>query len=89
MIELVDSSKVEPIDDIREAYPNFKVLLTNVDFSDMSHIGGSVYKISKSSDSFRDLCVEREELEREGASVMIIGSYNNGVGIGVQYEFGE
>ena len=86
MIELVDSSKVEPIDKIMESYPSAKVLLLDVDASDISHVKGAVYKVSRSADEFDALCVEQDNLIRQGKSAMIVGSYSDWGDVGVQYE---
>ena len=38
------------------------------------------------NDSFYDICVMQENLEKKGIPSYLLGSYNNGGAFGVQYE---
>ena len=52
----------------------------------MSGIQGYISAISDADDSFNELCEEEEQYRNQGIQTIIIGSYENGGGIGVQYE---
>ena len=54
--------------------------------SDMSDIQGTVFIVSEDNTSFNELCDENDKLKEQGKRTIIIGSYENGGGIGVQYE---
>lgn len=85
MIDYKNSTKVEYIDDVRSQYPNCKVLITQVDLTDMENVKGIVYAISTSRDTYDLLCIEKGNLMQQGIMSMIIGSYG-GFGVGIQYE---
>ncbi|MBO6146831.1 MAG: hypothetical protein J6O70_04560 [Lachnospiraceae bacterium] len=42
--------------------------------------------VSEDNTSFNELCDENDKLKEQGKRTIIIGSYENGGGIGVQYE---
>ena len=42
--------------------------------------------VSDDNTSFNELCDENDKLKEQGKQTIIIGSYENGGGIGVQYE---
>ena len=69
----------------RKRIPRKKALFIVTDMSDMSNIQGYISYISESENSYDELV---EALHRERNSdqmAMIIGSYENGGAIGVQY----
>ena len=85
MLEYVqNNSEFEYKDDVIKKYPDCKVLLTDVDISDIEHIRGIVYAISRSADSFDEICELSDEMGKKRLT-MIVGSYNNyygGMGLG-------
>lgn len=85
-LEYVKSNKIELLDDVRNKYANCKILLTNMDISDMQHIRGMVYAISRSRESFKALCELQGVLEqnKQYGITMIAGGYGGGF-VGVQY----
>ena len=70
----------------RSRIPKKKALFIVSDMSNMSDIQGYISCISDSSDSYKDLIEEYKQTKNEKKQAMIIGSYENGGAIGVQYE---
>ena len=64
-----------------------KAVFVITDLNDMVNIKGYIAYISKSTET-RDKMVEyAREMSNSGKQTMLIGSYENGGAIGVQYEF--
>ena len=89
MLKRVQNGQVLSLNMAREQYPKSKVLFLVSDMSDMSDIKGSVFMVSEDDTSFNELCDENDKLRNQGKQTIIIGSYENGGGIGVQYELHE
>lgn len=86
MLKKVDNSEVLSLNAARNQYPKSKVLFLISDMSDMSDIQGTIFMVSEDNSSFNELCDENDRLKEQGKQTIIIGSYENGGGIGVQYE---
>lgn len=86
MLIHIDDKNIMPIYDAREKYCGSKAVFVVTDMSDMSEIQGCVCAISSDSDSYSELCEFNNKLKSEGIQTIIIGSYENGGSIGVQYE---
>ena len=86
MLKKVDNNRILSINSAREQYPKSKILFLITDMSDMSDIQGTVFMVSEDNTSFNELCDENDKLKEQGNRTIIIGSYENGGGIGVQYE---
>ena len=71
--------------DARRTIPKMKALFVIADMSDMSDIRGYISYISESEESYHDLVRELHKVKGENRQAMIIGSYENGGAIGVQY----
>ena len=84
MLEMVNDNKVWDPDEVERAYKNCKYILT--DYTDLQDIRGHLFCVSKSRDSFRDIAKINYELSQKGVKSILMGSYNNGGAIGVQYE---
>lgn len=69
--------------DIEAQYPNCKYLLTGIDINDLQNISGYLYAVSTDIDSFSELCDYSHEFKYS----CVMGSYNNGGAIGVQYVY--
>ena len=63
-----------------------KALFVVSDMSNMSDIKGYISCVSDGSDSYSDLIEEYNNTKNEEKQAIIIGSYENGGAIGVQYE---
>ncbi len=85
MVQVVDSQKLQSVADIYNQYKNCKVLIRDFVREDGSVTKGYVYAVSTSSDSFVTLFDYKDELKDKNIDCMLIGSYNNGGGIGIQY----
>ena len=86
MLKKVDNNRILSLNSAREQYPKSKILFLITDMSDMSDIQGTVFMVSEDNTSFNELCDENDKLKEQGKRTIIIGSYENGGGIGVQYE---
>ena len=86
MLKKIDNNRILSINSAREQYPKSKILFLITDMSDMSDIQGTVFMVSEDNTSFNELCHENDKLKEQGKRTIIIGSYENGSGIGVQYE---
>lgn len=86
MLKKIDNNRILSINSAREQYPKSKILFLITDMSDMSDIQGTVFMVSEDNTSFNELCDENDKLKEQGKQTIIIGSYENGGGIGVQYE---
>jgi hypothetical protein len=86
MLKKVDNNRILSLNSAREQYPKSKILFLITDMSDMSDIQGTVFMVSDDNTSFNELCDENDKLKEQGKQTIIIGSYENGGGIGVQYE---
>ena len=86
MLKRIDDNRILSLNIAREQYPKSKVLFLISDMSNMSDIKGTVFMISEDGTSFNALCDENDRLREQGKQTIIIGSYENGGGIGVQYE---
>ena len=84
MIKYIKSNEREPISNIRNKFHNKKVLVTDLDLTDMNNITGCVYAISNETSDYDKLCKEKNNINKYKSS-MLVGSYNNGGAIGVQY----
>lgn len=83
MLKKIDNNRILSINSAREQYPKSKILFL---ITDMSDIQGTVFMVSEDNTSFNELCDENDKLKEQGKRTIIIGSYENGGGIGVQYE---
>ena len=86
MLKRIDNNRILSLNSAREQYPKSKILFLITDMSDMSDIQGTVFMVSDDNTSFNELCDENDKLKEQGKQTIIIGSYENGGGIGVQYE---
>ena len=86
MLKRISDDQVLSLNAAREQYPKSKALFLVSDMTDMSDIKGTVCMVSEDNTSFTALCDENDRLREQGKQTIIIGSYENGGGIGVQYE---
>ena len=86
MLKKIYNNRILSINSAKEQYPKSKILFLITDMSDMSDIQGTVFMVSEDNASFNELCDEDDKLKEQGKRTIIIGSYENGGGIGVQYE---
>ena len=80
ILKILDEKTKRTPKDIESQYPNCKYVLTHV--TDLENVSGYLYCVSSDRGSLLDACKIAED--REGSIVM--GSYNDGGAIGVQYE---
>lgn len=83
MLKIVKSKKRLYIGDVREQNQNCKVLVSDLNTTNMEHVTGCVYAISTTPESFVELCKLKGKLLDSNNCAMIVGSYGGG-DIGVQ-----
>ena len=86
MLEKIDDKTILSVNAARSKYRRCKVLFIITDMSDMSDIQGYVFMVSRGNSTFKDLRNENAKLKHDGFQTIILGSYENGGAIGVQYE---
>lgn len=86
MLRVLDEKTLKTDDEIEGLYRDCKYLCIVDSYQNVADNNGYLYCVSTSEESFDQLISERERLRREGKCCFIGGSYNNGGGIGVQYE---
>ena len=84
MLKSVEKT-VTSLDDARKIIHKMKALFVVNDMSDMSNIQGYISYISDDEGSYNELIQELHKVKRNNKQAMIIGSYENGGAIGVQY----
>ena len=86
MLKRENSFDIISISSARMRIPKKKALFVVSDMSNMSDIKGYISCISDSADSYDALIEEYNHTKKEKKQAVIIGSYENGGAIGVQYE---
>ncbi|MBR5420433.1 MAG: hypothetical protein IK115_04725 [Lachnospiraceae bacterium] len=84
MIRLFDEKKKRTPESVEEEFKNCKYIL--LDFGDLQEPEGYLDSVSESADSFDEISERAYQYSRQGVKCILLGSYNNGGGIGVQYE---
>lgn len=85
MLKTMETKNVVSLNAARNQIPKMKALFVVQDMSDMSDIRGYISFVSESEDSYSALIREYNKMKRDNRQAMIIGSYENGGAIGVQY----
>ena len=85
MLRKMDNTNRMTLEAARKEIPKMKALFVIQDMSDMSNISGYILYISESESSYDELIRELNKIKKENVNAMIIGSYENGGAIGVQY----
>ena len=84
MLSILNERIRKTPEEIEKEYKNCKYILLN--YGDIQSPMGYLYCVSDSADSFDDISREIFELSSKGVQCMLLGSYNNGGAVGVQYE---
>ena len=69
-----------------ESIKNSKAVFVITDMENLADIKGYIYYVSKSESTYPELLSVFKQIGESGERAMLIGSYNNGGAIGVQYE---
>ena len=85
MLRRLESTNCISLESARKEIPKMKALFVIQDMSDMSNIQGYISYISESESSYDELIRELNKVRRDNINAMVIGSYENGGAIGVQY----
>jgi len=89
MLNQIEEKNIITLDAARTEYPKTKKLFVVTDMEDVSKIMGYIFMVSPDSSSFKELCDEDTKLQEKGWKTVIIGSYENGGAVGVQYELSK
>ena len=84
MLQILDEKTARTPENIEKEYKNCKYIIT--DYGDLQNPNGFLYCVSSSSDSFDEITRKMYEMTKTGIQCMLLGSYNNGGAVGVQYE---
>ncbi len=84
MLTILDEKIKRTPEEVESLYPHSKYILLN--YGSVQNPKGNLYCVSDSDDSFKDICNQIKKFSKEGIPCLVSGSYNNGGGIGVQYE---
>lgn len=87
MLKIMDGKQIVSLEDARAEYPKTKKLFVVTDMSDIANIKGYIFAVSMNDSSFGELLDVDRKIQKDGHQTMLIGSYENGGAIGVQYEF--
>ncbi|MBQ7558090.1 MAG: hypothetical protein IJT00_08500 [Lachnospiraceae bacterium] len=85
MLKKADDNVRISLSEARKEIPKMKALFVIQDMTDMSNIQGYITYISESENSYDELINELNKLRKKNMNAMVIGSYENGGAIGVQY----
>lgn len=85
MLTMINGNEVYSLSAVDDIYPSCKVLMSELDRSKYPLLYGKVYAISTHPSTMNALIELRNQLLDKGISAAIIGSYNEGGFVGVQY----
>ena len=89
MLKILNEKVKTSCDDMADRYPNCRYLYIIDSLDKLIEHEGYLYCVSNSNDSFSELVDEECKLRDKGILCVHAGSYNDGGGIGVQYEVSE
>ncbi len=84
MLKILDEKKPRSPEDVEKEFKNCKYILIN--YGDIQNPKGFLYCVSQSNDSFDEICQTAYEITKSGKQCILLGSYDNGGAVGVQYE---
>ena len=84
MLQMINDDRIWTPEEIEKKYKDCKYIL--YDFKNLQDIKGKLYCVSESNESFRDICRINYNMAKKGINSILLGSYNNGGAVGVQYE---
>lgn len=85
MLRENNNRKIISLNVARTQIPKKKAVFVIQDMSDMSDIQGYISFISDGADSYHALIDEYNKVKKQSQQAMVIGSYENGGAVGVQY----
>ena len=84
MLNILDEKEIRTSESIENEYKHCKFILT--DYSGLENPSGRLYCVSTSDESYREICRIANQFARQNIPSILMGSYDNGGGPGVQYE---
>ena len=84
MLHVLDEKVIRSAENIENEYRDCKYVLTN--YTNLENPEGYLYCVSTSDDSFDEICRIANQFSKDNVPSILMGSYNNGGGLGVQYE---
>ena len=85
MLKENDNRITTSLNAARTQIPKKKAVFVIQDMSDLSDIKGYISFISDGADSYHALIEEYNKAREQSQQAMVIGSYENGGAVGVQY----
>ena len=89
MLKILNEKTKTSCYEMSNRYPNCHYIYTIDSLDSLGEHTGYLYCVSNSDDSFLELVDEESRLRDLGMLCVHAGSYNNGGGVGVQYEVVE
>lgn len=86
MIKIVDKKNIELVDNIRDTCDYSKVLIVDIDMSDMENLKGRYYAVSDNKEDEEKLYEMRNHFQDNNSIAMVVGSYNNWGDVSDLYE---
>ena len=86
MLKMIEGKQIVLLDVARAECPKTKKLFIITDMSDIANIQGYIFAVSMNDSSFGELLDIDKKIQKDGHQTILIGSYENGGAIGVQYE---
>lgn len=81
MLKYIKSNKVEPIENIRNRFDGCKVLVIELDETDVTHLQGKVYAVSETVESYDEIYAAQRNLAQRGVTSTIVGCYGDDINV--------
>ena len=85
MLEIINSNVVENLDDIYNRYPKCMILVQDMYDNCRGTTTAKIYAVSRSDSSYLELCDLNRRMHSEGCNTSILGDYEEGFILNVQY----
>ena len=87
MLNILDEKNIRTVDSIEKEYKNCNFIITY--YTNLENPSGYLYCVSTSDDSYNEICKIANDFAKKNIPSILMGSYNNGGSLGVQYEIKE
>lgn len=77
MIKVINSKEIEFVDAIRDTCNYSKILIVDIDMSDMENLKGRYYAVSDNKEDEEKLYEMRNNFQDNNSIAMVVDSYNN------------
>lgn len=73
MLKIFDNPEYLTEREVRNRYPDSRYILQDV--KDVNHVAGYLLAVSTDRETFKDICIQRDEYADRGLDVALLGSY--------------